>query len=83
MAFPVKKSDLRPAGTESEDFRFAAAAAAFGMILRNSPHKGKAGFEMVEQLALSSLGKDEYGYRKDFITLIHNAREAKPYQGER
>jgi Ca-activated chloride channel family protein len=57
----------------STDFRFAASVAAFGMILRDSPHKGKLTFEDVEGIAKSSLGDDADGYRKQFASLVAKA----------
>jgi Ca-activated chloride channel family protein len=60
----------------SEDFRFAAAVAAFGMLLRESPHRGSASFDSVLEIAQSSLDKDPLGYRKEFVELVQRAREA-------
>ena len=55
----------------SGDFRFAAAVAEFGMILRDSAHKGSSDYKSVLDLAQS--GKDRYGYRAEFISLVKNA----------
>jgi Ca-activated chloride channel family protein len=54
----------------SVDFRFAAAVAEFGMILRDSKFRGNATLEHARELALESLGEDPYGYRAEFIDLI-------------
>jgi Ca-activated chloride channel family protein len=35
----------------TQEFKFAAAVASFGMILRDSPHKGNATFDSVLELA--------------------------------
>ncbi len=40
----------------SDDFRWSAAVAAFGMILRDSPNRGLANLRMVHELATSSIG---------------------------
>ena len=56
------------------DFRFAAAVAAFGMILRESPHRGTATLAGVLELAEPNLGKDPSGYRKEFLDLVRRAR---------
>jgi Ca-activated chloride channel family protein len=58
-----------------EDFRFAAAVAGFGMILRNSRFRGGLDLEFIEQLANASKGKDPGGYRAEFIFLVKKARE--------
>ena len=53
---------------------FAAAVAAFGMILRDSPHKGTATFDGVVELAQEGLGPDPSGYRKEFVEMVRAAR---------
>jgi Ca-activated chloride channel family protein len=57
----------------SQDFRFAAAVAAFGMWLRDSPYQGRTTLEDVTQWARSAQGYDPYGYRQEFIQLISRA----------
>jgi Ca-activated chloride channel family protein len=57
----------------SVDFRFAASVAAFGMILRSSPHKGNATLEQVVSLAEASLGEDPGGHRRAFVELVRAA----------
>ncbi len=59
----------------SDNFRFSAAVAGFGMLLRNSEFKGKMDFKMIEKLALDSKGKDENSYRKELISLIKKAKD--------
>ena len=54
----------------SDNFRFSAAVAEFGMLLRNSKHKANANFKQVIELAKASKGKDENGYRAEFIRLV-------------
>jgi len=62
--------DAAPA---SEDLRFAAAVAAFGMILRGSPYSD-ADFDDVITWAKAGLGDDREGYRAEFIGMVENAR---------
>jgi Ca-activated chloride channel homolog len=54
----------------SENLRFAAAVAEFGMLLRDSKYKGEASFDEVRQIAQRALGRDEEGYRADFLTMV-------------
>jgi len=54
----------------SENFRFAAAVAGFGMLLRDSKFKGNFDYESVIALAKGSKAKDENGYRTEFISLV-------------
>lgn len=58
----------------SENMRFAAGIAAFGMILRESPYKGSATFEMAEQLAQGGMTFDPYDYRKQLLEIIGHAK---------
>lgn len=54
----------------SDNFRFSAAVAEFGMLLRDSKYKGDATFEQVIELASGSKGEDGEGYRSEFIRLV-------------
>jgi Ca-activated chloride channel family protein len=58
----------------SRDFRFAAAVASFGMLLRDSPHKGSANWDTTLELAVEGKGDDASGYRGEFISLINKAK---------
>ncbi len=57
----------------SPDFRFASAVAAFGMILRDSPHRGTATLERVLSWASDSIGEDPHGHRGEFVQLVRTA----------
>jgi Ca-activated chloride channel family protein len=59
------------------DFRFAASVAEFGMILRNSPYRGKASVGEVIENAQASKGSDRNGYRQEFIQLVQRARSLR------
>ena len=61
-------------GRASADFQFAAAVAAFGMVLRGSPHRGNITLKAVEEIASSSLGDDRGGYRAEFLEMVRRAR---------
>jgi Ca-activated chloride channel homolog len=69
---------LRPDLAEPNgDLKFASAVAAFGMLLRDSEHRGNATFELVLRLAGES--KDGSEYRDEFIELVKTAKKlAKP-----
>jgi Ca-activated chloride channel homolog len=62
----------------STDFRFAAAVAAFGMALRDSPYKGDVRLPAVQEWAVNSLGADEGGHRAELVALIEQARRLSP-----
>jgi Ca-activated chloride channel homolog len=59
-----------PFGSASENFKFSAAVAGFGMVLRDSKFKGTSGYKTVLSLAKESKGEDEEGYRAEFIRLV-------------
>jgi Ca-activated chloride channel homolog len=48
---------------------FASAVAEFGMLLRNSEHKGSASYRSAAARARSFRGTDPEGYRAEFIKL--------------
>lgn len=57
----------------ASDFRFASAVAAFGMILRDSPHRGTATLQQVLGWAQDAAGDDPHGYRGEFVRLARKA----------
>ena len=57
----------------SADLRFAAAVAAFGMLLRQSPHAGTSNLALVQQLARGALDQDPRGLRRAFLELVDRA----------
>jgi len=74
----LREFPLTDSGTTWEksqpDFRFAASVAAFGMLLRESPHRGTASWNSVLELAMEGKGEDRDGYRAEFIGLVEKAR---------
>lgn len=58
----------------SDNFRFAAAVAQFGMLLRDSEFKSAASYTDVLFLARKAKGNDEEGYRSEFIRLVESAQ---------
>ncbi|MBP8067098.1 MAG: von Willebrand factor type A domain-containing protein [Pedobacter sp.] len=56
----------------SHNFRFAAAVAEFGMLLRESEFKQNSSYEQVIELASSALGNDKEGYRSEFLKLARS-----------
>ncbi|WP_266368911.1 vWA domain-containing protein [Tellurirhabdus rosea] len=62
----------------SADFRFAAAVAGFGLLLRNSEFKGKADYEQLAELARKSLDGRTEGDRWEFLQLVEGAKALTP-----
>jgi multidrug efflux pump subunit AcrB len=57
----------------SADFKFAGAVAAFGMVLRDSPHKGTATWFEVQAWAEAGAAADPGGWRGEFLELVRAA----------
>ena len=58
----------------SADFKFAAAVAAFGMILRQDAERGTATLDGVLELAGEGVANDAHGYRQQFLELVRVAK---------
>jgi Ca-activated chloride channel family protein len=69
IVIPVKDTAVA-LDRSSENFRFSAAVAGFGMVLRDSQFKKDLTLDEVLALARSSRGKDSEGYRSEFIELV-------------
>lgn len=71
------KDEGKTLTASSEEFKFSAAVAGFGLLLRDSQYKGTLGWETVRKLALDGKGSDKLGYRGEFLQLIDKARGLK------
>ncbi|HEY3452365.1 MAG TPA: VWA domain-containing protein [Myxococcales bacterium] len=80
LTFPAPVQ-VRP--EPSHELRFAASVAAFGMLLRDSPNKGAANFDLVLSLAEQARGQDPGGYRGEFAELVRGAARLKGSRAER
>lgn len=54
----------------SNNFRFAAAVAAFGQVIKASAFKGDFDYRKIIDLAESAKDSDTEGYRQEFINLV-------------
>ena len=54
----------------SDNFRFSAAVAGFGMLLKNDPLVEKMNFNTLFDLAQNARGADKAGYRAEFIRML-------------
>ena len=57
----------------SDNFRWSAGVATFGLLLRGSQFKGSSSYKLAKRLAEGARGKDENGYRHEFIKLVEKA----------
>jgi len=73
--WPLRKdSILTDLPRTSEQFRFAAAVAAFGQQLRGGVQTGTFGYEETLKLARAARGDDPSGNRGEFLSLVQLAQ---------
>ena len=77
VSFPVSDRGMK-FDKASEDFKFAASVASFGMILRNSKHRGLYTLAAAAELGESGVTKDlpeaERLRRREFIDLVNRSQ---------
>ncbi len=61
----------------SDNFRFTAAVAEWGLLLRDSQYKADANYDQVRTLAQSAHGDDSAGFRAEFLELLGLWQELK------
>lgn len=66
-----------PFSAATENCKFSCAVAEFGMLLRDSKFKGDSDFKRIIAMAKEAKGKDEEGYRAEFIRLVEMAELLK------
>lgn len=73
--WPLRKDSILADLTRmSEQFRFAAAVAAFGQQLRGGTQTGTFGYEETLKLAREARGDDPSGNRGEFLSLVQLAQ---------
>lgn len=73
LEVPLHQHEIKPLHAVSEDWRFAAAVAAFGQQLKGGRYLGRFDWPDIRQLAAGAQGKDSFGYRAEFIGLVDQA----------
>ncbi len=61
-----------PESSTSENFRFSAAVAQFGMLLHQSEYAHDASYSSVLKLGKGAQGKDDEGYRAEFLNMVRS-----------
>jgi Ca-activated chloride channel family protein len=74
MDLVVRRDALRPLAEASTEFRFAAAVAGFGQLLRGGRYAGQWSYADARALAASGMGPDRFGYRGEFLRLVDLAQ---------
>ncbi len=75
MTRAITKADEKPFAALSDDIRFANAVASFAQILKGSKFVD-ADYDTVIEVANQARGKDEFGYRTEFVNLVRLAKNA-------
>ncbi len=63
----------------SQNFRFSAAAAGFGLVLRGSQYRGNLDLDKVASMARGARGRDIDGHRAEFLNLVETAKSLGGY----
>jgi Ca-activated chloride channel family protein len=69
IVHPLKDTNLMLSKT-SDNFRWSAAVAGFGMLLRESEYSKDFTYDDIARLAQGSRGEDKEGYRIEFINMV-------------
>ena len=69
IVHPLTDSNIQLSKT-SENFRWSASVAAFGMLLRASEYINNFNYDAVVQMAQQAKGVDKEGYRIEFINMV-------------
>lgn len=71
----IKTADIETLLANSSDrYRFSASVAGFGQLLRGGKHTENFNYDDILNLARNARGKDKFGYRGEFISLVNLAQ---------
>ena len=70
------EADFTSLNSAPAEARFATAVAAYGQLLKGGQYTGSYSYDDVIALAQGAKGKDEFGYRAEFINLVRLAKSA-------
>ncbi|VXB12879.1 MULTISPECIES: vWA domain-containing protein [Chryseobacterium] len=68
----IVKNTNQSFSSSSNDFKFASSVAWFGLVLRNSALIKNKDLKEIENLAKKGRGKDDEGYRGEFVRLVES-----------
>lgn len=78
----LQNTNIKTFENSSDNYRFSAAVAGFGMLLRDSEFKGNATYDAIKNLAKGALGTDKEGYRAEFLQMIQTANTLQSIENE-
>ena len=75
---PIEKNTLLEVNPlYQQEVNFSIAVAGFAQLLKGSNYAGNFSYDKVIELAQANKGKDEYGYRTEFVQLVRKAKIAQ------
>jgi Ca-activated chloride channel family protein len=78
IATPIdRRSEVASFAAAPQDARFAAAVAGFAEMLRGGKYSGSLSYDYVLRIANAAKGRDEFGYRSEFVQLVRAAKSAR------
>ena len=72
-----QRTEFRTFAAAPQDARFAASVAGFAEMLRGAKYSGALTYDDVLRMANASKGRDEFGYRSEFVQLVRAAKGAR------
>jgi Ca-activated chloride channel family protein len=78
ISTPIDRgSEVASFGQAPQDARFAAAVAGFAELLRGGKYSASLTYDDVLRIAAAARGRDEFGYRSEFVQLVRAAKSAR------
>lgn len=74
---PIEKSMPGRGADVKRDVQFSTAVAGFAQLLRGGTYTGSLDYDDVLEEAQGAIGRDEDGYRAEFVELVRKARGAR------
>ena len=69
----VKAAQIKVFNEQSTDFRFASSVVGFAHLLKQSHYWQNLNYQDMIDMAVNAKGKDEFGYRAEFINLLRTS----------
>lgn len=74
----VLRSQITEFEQQNSDFKFATAVIGFAQVLKNSRYTNNVSLNTLLSLANQNKGRDDYGYRAEFVSLIRMSQALQP-----
>jgi Ca-activated chloride channel family protein len=71
LSYPIMRKPQQSLSATSDDFRFAAAVAAYAQRLKGGKYLNDFSWQAIHELAANSRGRDNNGLRSNFLQLVN------------